>query len=653
MNGGSQNASVEKDLKRVENRDWVLWMTALTSLLLVTVAVYAVAFPLLRDDTPMSRELGIALNALVGIVLLFSLFAVYQQGQLKRLRGEKQKHLSEISELKTRAEMFEKMSILDPLTALFNMRFAQEQLPAEVARAERLGYSLTLLLLDITGFKAINEKHGHAAGDAALREFAFQIKRCIRSSDIPARLAADEFMVLLPECRSYHVPRALARLQGLTLSYVGQSIPIPFAAGWAEWASGESAEALVHRAERAMRADKTTRRSVEDAKLAQVQEVHSGKLQAIGQITGRVVHEFHNLLTVIRGYSELMLMSGSLDDANHARADEVRQAADRASQMTQQVLAFARQHGAHSSSLKLNQQVQNCEGLLQKLVGENVTLAMHLMADADEVQLGVGQVEQIVLNLVANARDAIGDAHGNIRVETRRAYMDETFARTHPGSRAGEYLTLRVTDNGCGMNDDTQSKLFKPFSSNKETRGAGLGLTSVYAIVKQWGGYVDVESNVGLGSTFTVYLPKTPLHAGEPAAMGAMLPQKAVVMVVEPDADMRNLVRECVEAGGHTAVTAATTVEALEIADLQGQRVDVAVCDLVLRGMSCREFVNALTSIRPETKLVFLAGHSDALAFDTLIAQGTLVEVPFSPADLDRAIRESLPSTTKAQRASA
>lgn len=647
------SVSVEKDLKRVETRDWVLWLTALVSLLLVTAAVYAVAFPLLDDGGPQARELGAALHSLVAIVLLFSLFAVYQQGQLKRLRAEKLKHLTEISELRTRAETFEKMSILDPLTAVFNARFAQEQLPAEVARAERLGYSLTLLLLDISGFKELNDQHGRAAGDAALREFAFQIKRCVRSSDVPARVGADEFMVLLPECRSYHVPRALVRLQGLTLSFAGKSIPIAFAAGWAERVEGESAEALLQRAERAMRSDRTTRRSVEDAKMAQAQEVHNDKLQAIGQITGRVVYEFNNLLTVIRSYSELMLMSGTLDEANQARADGVRQAADRAGQMTQQVLAYARHRATSSANVDLNQQIHDCEGLLQKLVGENITLAIHLMADEPELQMGAGQVEQIVLNLVANARDAIGNDRGSIRIETRRAYVDEEFARTHPGSRAGEYLCLRVSDNGCGMDDDTVSRLFKPFVHKKNGRAVGLGLPSVYAIVKRWGGYIDVETQLGLGSTFSVYLPKRPVHAGEPAAIGEMFEKKAVVLIVAPNADVRNLVRECLEAAGHAVLTAATSAEALEIAGLQRQRIDAVVCDLVLRGVSCREFVTSLLAIRPDAKMIYLAGHADAMAFDSLVAQGVFVEAPFSPIDLNRAVQEALASPGKAKGASA
>jgi len=649
------SVSVEKDLKRVETRDWVLWLTAIVSLMLVTAAVYAVAFPLLdeRAGIQQAHDLGIALNSLVGIVLLFSLFAVYQQGQIKRLRNEKQKHLNEISELRTRAEMFEKMAILDPLTALFNTRFAQEQLPAEVARAERLGYSLTLLLLDIKGFRAINEKYGHAAGDAALREFAFQIKRCIRSSDIPARLGSDQFMVLLPECRSYHVPRALARLQDLTLEYAGQPIPIPFAAGWAEWVSGESADALVHRADRAMRSDKTTRRSVEDAKLAQAQEVHTGKLQAIGQITGRVVHEFNNLLTVIRGYSELMLMSGTLDESNHTRADGIRQASDRAGQMTQQVLAFARQRATPSTTINLNTQVRECEGLLQKLVGDNISLSISLLAEDADLQLGAGQVEQIVLNLVANGRDAVGSDEGTIRIETRRGYMDDQFVRSHPGSRQGEYLCLRVSDNGCGMDDETVAQLFKPFFTKKEGRGAGLGLSTVYGIVKQWGGYIDVETQVGLGSTFSVYLPQSPARMGEPAAMSGVQMQKAVVLIVEPNAAIRDLVRECIEASGHTAVTAGTAAEALEIADLHGQRIDVVVCDLVLRGVSCREFVEALFNIRPDVRMIYLAGHADAMAFDSLIAHGIFVEAPFSPSDLDRAINEALTSPSKVLGASA
>jgi CheY-like chemotaxis protein len=348
-----------------------------------------------------------------------------------------------------------------------------------------------------------------------------------------------------------------------------------------------------------------------------------------------------------------MLMSGTLDESNHTRADGIRQASDRAGQMTQQVLAFARQRATPSTTVNLNTQVRECEGLLQKLVGENITLSLLLMAEDAELQFGTGQVEQIILNLVSNGRDAIGSEEGTIRVETRRAYVDDHFVHSHPGSRQGEYLCLRVTDNGCGMDDDTVAQLFKPFFTKKDGRGAGLGLSTVYGIVKQWGGYIDVETQVGLGSTFTVYLPKSPARMGEPAAMSGVLMQKAVVLIVEPNSAMRDLVRECIEASGHTAVTAGTTSEALEIADLHGQRIDIVVCDLVLRGVSCREFVEALVTVRPDVKMVYLAGHADAMAFDSLIAHGIFVEAPFSPSDLDRAINEALSSSSKALGASA
>lgn len=237
-------------LKRLERRDWWMWGAALTIMVLLTVAVISFSFPgLWKENLFVYDELRIAVRALLGMVLLFSASTVYQQVLIHRLRARLTREVTSNLALQSRAEVLEKLTILDPLTGLYNRRFATQHLPIEIARAQRQKYPLTILMLDLNSFKQINDVYGHAAGDLVLQEFAHRLRKAFRGSDLLVRLGGDEFLVLLPECTVASIPSALARLADLRATYGGQRISFGAAAGWAEYHKGETLESLLERAD--------------------------------------------------------------------------------------------------------------------------------------------------------------------------------------------------------------------------------------------------------------------------------------------------------------------------------------------------------------------------------------------------------------------
>ncbi|HEV3482924.1 MAG TPA: GGDEF domain-containing protein, partial [Candidatus Acidoferrales bacterium] len=239
-------------------RDSWLWWSAITVMLLLTLAVVAVSLPgLLREsDQIFQLNISLAIHALVGLVLLFNVYAVYQQWLIRRLRGQTAQHLELLSSLKIRAEEFHRLATRDPLTGLSNRRLGEERLTGEVSRSERYGHPLSVLMLDLNRFKAINDQYGHAAGDATLQAFADRLNKVIRTSDLAVRLGGDEFLVILPECPAERIPGLLARLGSLDVEYQGNKIAVTSAAGWAGYENGEAPEQLLERADKALYATK-------------------------------------------------------------------------------------------------------------------------------------------------------------------------------------------------------------------------------------------------------------------------------------------------------------------------------------------------------------------------------------------------------------
>jgi diguanylate cyclase (GGDEF)-like protein len=512
--GSEQAVSLEElrsRLRKLERQDWWLWGAAVLVMLLLTFAVFSLSFPrALHDENPFYwLQLDIAVRGLFAMVLLFSIFAVYQQVLIKRLRRQLASQLAEMAALETRAETYERLAIIDPLTDLYNRRFAKEHLPLEIARAARQGYALTALMLDLNNFKEINDHYGHAAGDAALQEFAHHLKRCFRSSDLPVRMGGDEFLVLLPECPADQVPKVLLHLRGLHVTFDGETIPITFAAGWAEYKGGETADDLLQRADEALYSDKHTRNAEQQVRAAEAEMAQQQKMVTVGQMAGGVAHDFNNLLTIIRGYSELLLDYIPVGDKLRDKVEEIDRAAQRAASLTRQLLSFSRkQQPQPDRRVDLNKLVLGMETMIRALLGRRYPLSLQLEPALGVTRADPAQVEQVVLNLIVNARDAMADG-GAVVVRTCNAELDEEFVRQHPGSRAGAYVSLAVTDTGVGMDESIKRHIFEPFFTTKaENQGTGLGLAIVYGVVKQTGSYIAVDSEVNRGTTFTVYFPR-------------------------------------------------------------------------------------------------------------------------------------------------
>jgi diguanylate cyclase (GGDEF)-like protein len=517
---------LRSQLRRLERQDWWLWGAAVLVMLLLTFAVFSLSFPgVLHDENPFYwLQLDLAVRGLFGMVLLFSVFVVYQQVLIKRLRLQLAAQLAEMAALETRAETYERLAIIDPLTDLYNRRFAQDHLPLEIARAARQGYGLTVLMLDLNNFKEINDHFGHLGGDAALQAFAHHLKRCFRSSDLPVRMGGDEFLVLLPECAADQVPKVLLHLRGLQVDYAGEKIPLTFAAGWAEYKGGESAETLLQRADQALYSDKHTRNAEQQVRAAEAEMAQQQKMVTVGQMAGGVAHDFNNLLTIIRGYSELLLDYIPAGDALRDKVEEIDRAAQRAASLTRQLLSFSRkQQPQPDRRVDLNKIVLGMETMIRALLGRRYPLRLEIEPNLGVTRADPVQLEQVVLNLIVNARDAMPNG-GPVVVRTSNAELDDEFVRRHPGSRAGSYVSLAVVDSGIGMDENVKAHIFEPFFTTKgENQGTGLGLSIVYGVVKQTGSYIAVDSEVNRGTTFTVYFPrlKVPVAALQPAPASA------------------------------------------------------------------------------------------------------------------------------------
>ena len=374
----------------------------------------------------------------------------------------------------------------------------------------------------------------------------------------------------------------------------------------------------------------------------------SQKMEAVGQLAGGIAHDFNNLLTAILGSTQLLLHNTPPGDPRREDAEEIRNAGMRAAELTRQLLAFSRRQVLAPKVLELNAVVTNMQRMLQRLLGEDVELATALDPAAGAVSADPGQLEQVLLNLAVNARDAMPSG-GRLGVATSRLTLAEEHIERRHRMPAGDYACLAVTDTGVGMDEGTQAHLFEPFFTTKEVgKGTGLGLATVYGIVKQSGGYVWVYSEPGRGTTVKVYLPRV---AGEAAAAPLAAPSLAevrggdeTVLLVEDATPVRTMARRGLEGRGYLVLDASDGPAALELSARHAGRIDLLVTDVVMPGMSGRELAERLAPHRPSMKVLYTSGYTD----DTMVRQGVLtagvafLQKPFVPDTLARKVREVL-----------
>jgi len=386
--------------------------------------------------------------------------------------------------------------------------------------------------------------------------------------------------------------------------------------------------------------DITDRRVLED------QFRQAQKMEAVGRLAGGVAHDFNNLLMVISGYAEVMLSGLEPDHALREKALAIQQASDRATTLTRQLLAFSRKQLLELKVVDVNAIVQDMERLLRPLIGENVEFSTALAPDAAHTRADAGQLEQVLMNLVVNAKDAMPGG-GKLTIETQNIVMNESHRRGQTFIRPGDYVRLSVSDTGMGMDKETQSRIFEPFFTTKEKgKGTGLGLSTVYGIVKQSGGYVMVQSEEHRGSTFQIYLPRAEGVAEKhaPPVAAAALGGTETLLLVEDEESVRQLVRDTLTAKGYRVVEAENGEAGMAAAARHDGRIDLVITDVVMPGISGRELVQKLAQIRPDAKVLYLSGYTK----DAIISEGTIergaafLQKPFTLQTLSRKVREVL-----------
>jgi two-component system, cell cycle sensor histidine kinase and response regulator CckA len=388
---------------------------------------------------------------------------------------------------------------------------------------------------------------------------------------------------------------------------------------------------------------------VTDRKQLEEQLRQAQKMEAVGRLAGGIAHDFNNLLMVIQGYADLLTERLPSGDPLHRNAEQIQMASQRATSLTRQLLAFSRKQMLAPKVLNIQSVVADMEKILRRLIGEDVTLETSGAPDLWLVKADRSQIEQVIMNLAVNARDAMPQG-GRLTIETANVEMDASY--THPPAvlAPGQYVMMAVTDNGCGMDEATQAHIFEPFFTTKEKgKGTGLGLATVYGIVKQSGGYVWVYSEPGRGTSFKIYLPRIEEEAGLGGRdrrndLSALPRGSETVLLVEDEKGVRELAREYLEMSGYTVIEAENGHTALELAALHAGSIHLLMTDVVMPGISGRELADRVAKVRPGIKVLYMSGYTDqaVVHHGILETDAVLLQKPFTLATLASKLREIL-----------
>ncbi|NWF93758.1 MAG: PAS domain S-box protein [Syntrophaceae bacterium] len=391
-----------------------------------------------------------------------------------------------------------------------------------------------------------------------------------------------------------------------------------------------------------------TERKKAEKEMSELQEQlrQSQKMEAVGRLAGGIAHDFNNILTVIKGYSQLSLLSLKEGDPLRENIEEIQKAADKARDLTGQLLAFSRRQIMEMRVIDLNAVLWNLEKMLRRIIGEDIELTMFLAKDLWSVKTDPGQMEQVIMNLVVNARDAMKEG-GKLTIETANVELGETYTRTHGMVKPGRYVMLAVTDTGVGMTPEDREHVFEPFFTTKEKgKGTGLGLSTAYGIVKQSEGHIWVYSEPGKGTTFKIYLPVTegPLNELQEKAKEESPRGNETILVVEDEGEVRGLTVRILKERGYKVLEAAQGLDAFVICDEYEGPIHLLLADVVMPKMSGRDLAEHIAEIRPGIKVLYMSGYTD----NTIAHHGILekdmnyIQKPFSVENLARKVREVL-----------
>jgi PAS domain S-box-containing protein len=392
--------------------------------------------------------------------------------------------------------------------------------------------------------------------------------------------------------------------------------------------------------------DVTERRALEQ------QLRQSQKMEAVGRLAGGIAHDFNNLLMVISGYSEFLLERLGAEPHLRGPAQEIAGAAERASSLTRQLLAFSRKQMLAPRIVNLNEVASENLKMLTRMIGEDVDLVMVPGQNLWPVRADAGQIEQVIMNLAVNARDAMPSG-GKLTIETANVSLDDDYARLHAPLYPGDYVMVAISDTGAGMDAETQSHIFEPFFTTKGPKGTGLGLSTVYGIVKQSGGYIWVFSEVGRGTTFKIYLPRVsgvgdaPAQVATPVRAQKVEPGTETILLVEDEANLRYLARQYLEKQGYKVIEAADGAVAMQIVVAHEGVIHLLLTDVIMPGMNGRELAQRITEIRPNVKVLYMSGYTESVIGQngTLDAGVRLLQKPFNLRDLKNKVREVIDAT--------
>jgi two-component system, cell cycle sensor histidine kinase and response regulator CckA len=521
----------------------------------------------------------------------------------------------------------------------------QGELHAEIERRARVQQALErsqeryrLLLETAPMGIVITDERGKVvqANEEALRMFGYAPRELIGHT--VEMLLPERFRISHQWKRSDYMKEPHARPMGVGMELLarrkdGTEFPVEISLGPLATEEGTLVPAVV--------VDITARKKMEEQlRIAQ-------RMEAIGNLAGGVAHDFNNLLAVILGCSDLVLDALTPEHPAAKKVEMIRKAGASAADLTRQLLAFSRQQMQQPRVLDLAEIVRRSEVLLRRLIGENIEITISPDPSLGCIKADPGQIEQVLVNLAVNARDAMPQG-GRLTIEARNCELDDSYKDKHQPVIPGRYIMLAVEDTGCGMDADTQSRIFDPFFTTKELgKGTGLGLATVYGIVKQSGGYIWVYSELNKGTTFKVFLPRVEQSAEPPKPdepEGMALQGCETILLAEDSASLRQMAREYLESTGYTVLEASSGSEALEHAkDFQGP-IHLLLTDVVMPGISGPELAAELASLRPGIRIIFTSGYTD----DAIARQGVLdpavafIQKPYRPKALARKIREVL-----------
>ena len=702
--------------RRLETREWWLWMATIMVTLLLTLGVVSFIIPELRAGKNMfSWSLfPQAIRGLVGLVLLFDVYAVYQQVQIHYVRRkmlEREELFRLISE--NAADMIAVVGIggqriYNSLSYQKVLGYSAEELQnsssleqvhpddrdrvmkaAEEARRMGIGQTITYRILHKDGTWLVFESTASVIfGSTGVAE-----KLVIVNRDITERLRATEALrrsesgfrtvvedapygIYRADCdgRFQQVNPALQAMLGYSSSEELLSVNLEagifrdpaefrkaneaFASGQAStdvevgWKKKDGAPLTVRCSGRKMEDGKSVffdvfAEDITEKRILERQLQMAAKMEAVGRLSGGIAHDFNNLLGVIIGYAQVLKRNLGTESPLFEHAEEIEKAGQRAASLTRQLLAFSRQQILTLTVLDMNALVVDMEKMLPRLLGEDVLVTTTLAAELGTVKADRTQIEQILMNLAVNARDAMPEG-GEIAIETANREFDLAYVRQHAGAKLGRYVMLSVTDSGCGMDSETQAHIFEPFFTTKELgKGTGLGLATVYGAVKQSGGYIWLDSAPGKGASFQIYLPRieetATVEVKVPARIGGAA-RTETILLAEDSEPLRKLARSFLEGQGFKVLPACDGADALHVTERHAGPIHLLVTDVVMPGMNGRVLAERLRAKYGRMKVLYISGYADLfIAGHGVLERGTfLLHKPFTEEELTLKVCEVL-----------